>query len=510
MIEEAAPVNTRKPLAELLHDLVEAAAVPALTTAGVELDSRRLRPGDLFLACRGHGGHGLAFAADAIRRGAGAIAYEPVPGLTPDPAVAAAGIPLIAVERLRERAGIVADRFYGMPSAALEVTGVTGTNGKTTVTWLLAGAARALGGRPAILGTLGAGRVDALTPGTLTTPDVVSVHRFLAQMRAEGADRVAMEVSSHALDQSRVSGVRFAAAVFTNLSRDHLDYHGNMLAYAAAKARLFTECAPRVAVINVGDARGLEIALRLREGVDLVSVGQQPKPRGLAHARHLLIESIAASERGLEIALGGDFGRGRMTLPLVGGFNAINAAQVVAVLLARGVSLAEACSALREVSAPPGRMQRLGGGPSRPAVVVDYAHTPDSLGKALRTLREHTAGRLFCVFGCGGDRDPGKRVLMGEVADRLADVVVVTDDNPRTEDPAAIVAQIVAGARHAGRLRVEHDRRRAIRLAIGEARPGDVVLVAGKGHEDYQLRGSERLPFSDCDEALAALAELHP
>jgi UDP-N-acetylmuramoyl-L-alanyl-D-glutamate--2,6-diaminopimelate ligase len=492
-------------LPALLHGMT-AAPVPDLRIEDVALDSRQVRPGGLFLACRGDRQHGLAHLADAIAAGALAVAYES------DQAVGLADelpapVPLIAVDRLGARASLIADRFFGAPSRVLDVTGITGTNGKTTVSWLLARAIGRLGRRCGLIGTLGTGFADALNAGELTTPDAVTTQRALAGLRDQAASAVAMEVSSHALVQHRVRGVRFSTAVFTNLSRDHLDYHGNMETYGNAKALLFTDCAPARAVINSDDAFATELLPRLSARTKVITVGRRAPPRGPAHGcRHLAIGNISPRLDGLDVEVSGDFGHARLHLPLIGGFNAANAALVVAVLLAGGDELDAACDALRDVDAPPGRMQRAGGAGLAPLVVVDYAHTPDALAHTLDALRAHTSGRVICVFGCGGERDVGKRALMGEVASGRADAIVLTDDNPRGESPEAIVGDIVAGVPSPQAVLIEHDRRRAIRLAIGMATPQDVVLVAGKGHEAYQQRGIKRVPFSDYAEVRAALA----
>jgi UDP-N-acetylmuramoyl-L-alanyl-D-glutamate--2,6-diaminopimelate ligase len=398
------------------------------------------------------------------------------------------------VPALRERLGAIADRFYGMPSARLTVAGVTGTNGKTTCAWLLAGAAQRLGRRGGYLGTLGAGFPPRVAGGSLTTPDVITLHRELRALADAGATHVALEVSSHALDQRRVDGVRLRVAAFGNLSRDHLDYHGSMERYAAAKERLFRLPGLEHAVINVGDAAGRRFAAALAPGVALTAVavgGDAP-----AAARFVHVHRVAAGEEGLEIGLRGHFGARALRSRLIGEFNAENLAVTLGVLLAWDFEVDAALDALAGCGAPPGRMEgyRL---PNGALAVVDYAHTPDALAKALAAVRAHARGRVTAVFGCGGERDPGKRALMGEAAERLADRVVVTDDNPRGEDGDRIVAMILTGMSRPERALVERDRERAIDAAIAQAGEGDAVLIAGKGHEDYQLVGGARKSFSD-------------
>jgi UDP-N-acetylmuramoyl-L-alanyl-D-glutamate--2,6-diaminopimelate ligase len=360
-----------------------------------------------------------------------------------------------------------------------------------------------MGDASGLIGTLGAGRPGSLEPSGFTTPDVVEVHRTLAGLRDAGVRWTAMEVSSHALDQRRVAGVRFRAAAFTNLSRDHLDYHGTLKAYGDAKARLFRAPGLGLAVINTGDEFGRSLITRVPADVDLVTVGPVDTP-ALARGRRLSLRSVEARPDGLRLTLGGSWGSLRLESPLLGRFNADNLALALGVLLALGVPPGEAVDGLGGVSAPPGRMESFGGD-GQPLVVVDYAHTPDALAKALAAARVHCRGRLWCVFGCGGDRDPGKRPEMGRYAESLADRVVVTDDNPRGEEPAKIVADILAGFERPLPVRVEHDRRAAICLAVRQAARADVVLVAGKGHEDYQIVGDERRSFSDRDAVLDAL-----
>jgi UDP-N-acetylmuramoyl-L-alanyl-D-glutamate--2,6-diaminopimelate ligase len=493
-----------RPLKALLGGSVEVR--PDLEVSDLTLDSRSVRQGAAFLACRGQRQHGLAFARQAASAGARAILWEPAPG------VAAPelhdSVVFIAVPELSAQAGFIADRFFDAPSASLKVVGVTGTNGKTTCAWLLAQALEQLGLSAAYLGTLGAGRVATLRAATHTTPDAVSLQRTLAHERDAGVRAVAMEVSSHALDQQRCNGVRFQVAAFTNLSRDHLDYHGTMERYAAAKAQLFDWPTLTARVINVDDEFGRELAARLRTSASLLLTARRHQAVVAMGARHLLATAVGSGATGVAIRLEGSFGSALLRSTLVGEFNVDNLLTVSGVLLALDVPLARVCEVLAACTAPPGRMETQGGG-ALPLVVVDYAHTPDALAKALRAARQHATGRLWCVFGCGGERDVGKRPLMGAIAGELADRVIVTDDNPRGEDAAAITAAIVAGARQPDRIEVIHERAAAIARAIQSATAGDVVLVAGKGHESFQLIGTERRPFLDRS-AVAAALRRHP
>ncbi len=496
--------NTRRiGLAQLLRGLAEpaaGAALPAdLPVEDLTLDSREVRPGSLFIALRGRQRHGLEFAAEAAARGARALLWEPAAGVAPP--AAAAGVFAVPIPQLSERLGALADRFFGAPSAALRIHAVTGTNGKTTCAYLLAQSLERLARPAGYIGTIGWGRGGALRPLSHTTPDVISLQRMLAALRADGVGDVAMEVSSHALDQQRLAGVRLATAAFTNLTRDHLDYHGSMAAYGEAKARLFAYAGLEAFVINVDDPFGARLAARLRGDARLTAVWVGAGRDAWAGVRQLRAEHVVPRPRGLTLEVAGSSGPVSLETRLIGRFNAENSLIVLGCLLAAGVPAAPAAAALGACGAPPGRMEIISAAePGRPTAVVDYAHTPDALAKALAALREHCRGVLWCVFGCGGDRDPGKRPLMGRVADELADRIIVTDDNPRSEDPAAITRAIAAAiTRHPPR--IIGDRAQAIAAALAEAGGPDVVLIAGKGHEDYQIYGAERRPFSDRREA---------
>jgi UDP-N-acetylmuramoyl-L-alanyl-D-glutamate--2,6-diaminopimelate ligase len=484
------PVMT---LGELLGALAPAAHAGQGVT-DITLDSRRVTPGALFLAVPGTRSHGLEHAAAAAAAGAACIAWEPANGLgaprLPDGCLA------FPVPALRAHLGEIADRFFGAPSRCLEVVGITGTNGKTTCAHLVAGALERTGRRAGLVGTLGSGPVGALRPSALTTPDVVEVHRALADLAGLGLRAVAMEVSSHALDQGRVDGVRYAVAAFTNLSRDHLDYHPSLEAYGACKARLFLEHAPRVSVINGLDAFGRQLAERLPAEARRIVLTDEASAAAAGETR-LQLAGVESLADGLAVVLAGDFGQVALRSPLLGTFNAENLAVAFGILLALGLPPDEAADALGKLRAPAGRMEAFGDAARNVLAVVDYAHTPDALGKALVALRRHCRGRLWCVFGCGGDRDRGKRPEMGGIAEQLADEIVITDDNPRSEDGVAIVADILGGLQDPGRARVERDRAAAIRQALAAAQSGDVVLVAGKGHEEFQIVGQEHRPFSD-------------
>jgi len=484
------------PLSALLPDV---AVVPRdLVVSGLTMDSREVAPGDAFFAIGGFGTHGLRFVEQARDAGAVAILFDPD---------ATEGLPAptggIAVPRLRARMGAMADQFHGRPSHAMTMVGVTGTSGKTSTVQLLAQALEALGLRAGTIGTLGAGLHGDVHATGFTTPLVLRMHALLAQLRDAGARAVAMEVSSHALDQGRVDAVHYDVAVFTNLTRDHLDYHGDMASYGAAKAKLFVREGLRAAVVNIDDTFGRELLGNLPATVRGLGTSAQGAQCDVRAGNVVLGgEGIA-----FDLVLGDE--HRNVHSPLLGRFNIDNLLAVAGVLHALGHDADSIAGVLPQLQPIPGRMNRLGGG-AAPLVVIDYSHKPDALRQALESLRGHLQGRLVCVFGCGGERDRGKRPQMAAIAEQAAEVVIVTDDNPRGEDGDAIVAEIVAGFREPAAAIVERDRRRAIERAIGAARAGDIVLVAGKGHETYQEVAGVKHPFDDGAVAREALARLHP
>jgi len=470
----------------------------ALAALGVSVerltnDSRRVRPGDVFVAYPGERVDGRDFIGHAIAAGAGAVLWETEGYRWPQEW----STPNLGITGLRAIAGEIAAEVAGHPARALWMVGVTGTNGKTSCSQWIATALSALGRRCAVIGTLGQGFPGTLEGLANTTPDALALHALLAQYREARARCVAMEVSSHGLVQGRLSGARFDVALFTNLTRDHLDYHGDMQAYGEAKARLFDWPELRFAVVNIDDEFGRGLVARLADRkVGVLTYGLS----GGTISGH----RVDFHRLGLDLEIRTPWGAGAVHSRLMGAFNAANLLGVFGVLLASDVPFEQALAALEALEPVNGRMQTLGGG-ERPALVIDYAHTPDALEQALTALRAHLdTGRLVCVFGCGGERDPGKRPLMGEIASRLADEVVVTSDNPRGEDPNRIIAEIVAGGH--GAVTVEPDRGRAIAQAVATARAGDVVLIAGKGHETTQEIAGVRHPFSDAEVARACLS----
>jgi len=486
-------------LRQLLDGIADPVGSGDIRVSGLTTDSRQVRAGDAFVALHGAHSDGLAFAASAIEHGARVVLAE-APAAGANAVKEHLQVPVLSIEQLPQQLGELAARLNDHPSRALRVVGVTGTNGKTSIVQLLAQALERLGHRTASIGTLGMGLHGYLRETGFTTPGAIAVQGALASFREQGASHVAMEVSSHALEQGRVNGVEFELAAFTNLTRDHLDYHGSMEAYGAAKAKLFTWPGLRAAVINSDDAFGRELLARLPAGVQVLRIS-------IADDRdaEVAASNIVTSAEGLRFDVHTPWGTQSIHSPLLGRFNVANLLTVIACLGALGESferIVEVVSALQPVN---GRMNRLGGTGALPLVVVDYAHTPDALEQALTALRAHCAGRLICVFGCGGERDAGKRPLMGAIAERLADVAIVTGDNPRGEDGDAIVAQIVAGLRDPARAVIERDRGVAIGRALSMADAGDVVLIAGKGHETYQDGAQGRRPFDDLAVARAAL-----
>jgi UDP-N-acetylmuramoyl-L-alanyl-D-glutamate--2,6-diaminopimelate ligase len=485
---------TNPPQSRFEFNLVDALPVPVTNLVN---DSRLVKAGDTFLAYPGQRVDGRQFIPQAIAQGANAIVWE-AQGYLWDPAWQ---VPNLPVPQLRNKVGEFASEVYGRPTRQLCVIGITGTNGKTSCSHWLAQALSQAGRPAAIIGTLGNGFPEQLEPSPNTTPDPIVLQKSLQRYLQQGATCAAMEVSSHALDQGRVNGVHFEVALFTNLSREHLDYHGDMKRYASAKSALFTWPELRHAVINGDDPYGRELRQKAEaHGVQVIGYGfDGGEVRG---------SNLRVGPQGLAFDVTTPWGAARLESSVLGRFNAHNLLAVLATLLVGGVPFEQAMVSVQHVQPVPGRMQqiRIAG---KPLVVVDYAHTPDALEKVLITLREisgeskASGAQLICVFGCGGQRDKGKRPVMGDVAARLADAAVVTSDNPRNEEPRAIIDDIVAGM--ADNYHVQEDRAAAIDYAIAHAKAADLVLIAGKGHEDYQEIKGVRLPFSDVEVALRSL-----
>ncbi|GAB4396415.1 MAG: hypothetical protein OHK0048_01060 [Rhodoferax sp.] len=500
------------PLTPMVHIDPAVRWLRGLGCTALRTDSRAVQPGDAFLAWPGAAHDARAHIPSALQAGARACLFDPE-GASADLLALAESTPeLAAFAGLKAASGALADAFYGHPSQQLRVLAVTGTNGKTSTAWWLA---QSLSNqklpahvRTGFVGTLGIGEVPHLEPTGLTTPDPVRLHATLADWVALGFGACAMEASSIGLAEHRMAGVRVHTALFTNLTQDHLDYHGNMAAYAEAKARLFDAPGLQAAVINIDDAWGATLAerLRARSDLDLWTVGRHAAARlralDLQHSAQGMAFDVAEAHQTV-----------RLSTPLVGDYNVNNLLGVIAGLRCLGWPLSDAVAACAALSPVPGRLQTLSQ-PDAPLVVVDYAHTPDALAQvlqALRPLAQARGGRLWCVFGCGGDRDPSKRPLMGGIAAQRADAVIVTSDNPRSEPPQAIIDQILCGIpSHAAPVQQQVDRAVAIEQALTLAAAADVVLIAGKGHEDYQDIMGRRLPFSDLAQAQAALAKRTP
>ena len=470
-------------------------------------DSRRCGPGTAFFAWPGDATDGRRFIADAIRRSAAAVVWDSE-GFTWDPAWS---VPNAGVKGLRQRASELADAFHGRPSEAMWMCGVTGTNGKTTCSQWIAAALGVHGVKAGVIGTLGAGLGGEFEPVQNTTPDAIELQRLLASMRDRGAAAVALEVSSHGLVQGRVNGIAFDCALLTNLSHDHLEYHGTMDAYARAKARLFDSGGLACAVLNLDDVFGVRLAQRLgARGIRTIGYALSPAavvPRSVSQYAAAL--DVSVDDGGLRVSIGSSWGDFNVRLPHLGRYNVANALGVFGALIAYGADAPAAARLLESLPPVAGRMQRVGGN-GKPLALIDYAHTPDALEKVLTALRpaaDAGGGRLTVVFGAGGDRDPSKRALMGAAAARIADAIVITSDNPRSEDPLAIIAAIRKGVPQgtAIEVQIEPDRARAVALALGSAAAGDVILIAGKGHENYQERAGRREPFSDAAEAARAI-----
>ncbi len=460
------------------------------------LDSRKVRPGDLFIAVGGTQQDGRNYIGDAIARGASAVVYEASDALPMQDSEAL----LLPVHGLQAQLSEIAGRFYGEPSRAMRVVAVTGTNGKTSVTQLLAQASDLLGQRCGLIGTLGCGFYGDLVSGRFTTPDPLTVQATLADLKNAGAKTVAIEVSSHGLAQHRIDAVKVAVAVLTNLTRDHLDYHGSMQAYAEAKARLFNWPGLRATVLNLDDTFGRELAAQ-KTSARLITYSLADS------SASIYCRNIRFGATGIQAEVVTAQGEGNLSSHLIGRFNLSNLLAVIGALLGLEHSLEQALGVIAKLQGPPGRMQVLGG-QDRPLVVVDYAHTPDALEQVLTALRPHVAanGRLLCLFGCGGERDAGKRPLMAEVVGRLADAAVVTDDNPRGENSASIRAEVLSGFSADATVTEVAERGIAIAQTIAQACREDVIVLAGKGHEDYQEIKQQRQHFSDIEQAEQALA----
>ncbi len=491
----AAPVPQGYGLSALLDGYADVPAGADCAIARLCLDSRDVRSGDCFIALRGTARHGASYVHEALAAGAVAVLVDA------GDAALSASVPVIPVRDLRAVVGPIASRYYGEPSRALDIVAVTGTNGKTTVAHLVADALASVQGTAGYAGTLGLGCFGALTTNPNTTPDPITLQAFCAQVRDAGCRAAAIEVSSHGIAQHRIAGCAIDVAVFTNLSHDHLDYHASLAAYAATKKTLFRHPGLRQAVVNIDDAVGRKIAEEVAGTLALSTVSLDS---GTGATFRRINCSVRGGESELVIATPQADVRIHTRLP--GEFNQQNLLAALAALAALEIPLPLAATALSNATDVAGRMQRIVTGErAEPLVVVDYAHTPDSLARAIAALRAHTQGELICVFGCGGDRDRSKRAPMGRAAAGGADRVIVTSDNPRGESATAIIDDVLGDIDGAANITVIEDRAAAIRHAIHSASVNDVVLIAGKGHESTQEANGQRQPFSDPAHALAAL-----
>lgn len=482
---------TDRNLQEVLAPWVPNAS--ALMLKAMTLDSRNVTASDLFVAVVGHSVDGRKYISQAIAQGAAAVVADAQDVAKDGEIREVEGVPVIYLAQLSERLSALAGRFYCRPVDAMRIVGVTGTNGKTTITQLLAQWVTSLGESSAVMGTVGNGLYGQLVESENTTGSAIDIQRTLAEFSAQHVNLTAMEISSHGLVQHRVAALPFSAAIFTNLSRDHLDYHGDMESYAAAKLSLFTEHQVGVSVINADDEIGQQWLTHLTDAVAVSARGLSLSQR---HGLWLTATAITYHEEGVAIQFDSAWGSGECVSALIGEFNVSNVLLALATLLALGYPLAQLLASASRLSPVCGRMEVFKQ-PGHAVAVVDYAHTPDALQKALEAARRHCQGQLWCIFGCGGDRDRGKRPLMGAIAEEFADRVVITDDNPRSENPAAITQDILSGLIDASHAQVIAGRAQAIANVFQQATEQDIVLIAGKGHEDYQIIGHQRLDYSD-------------
>ena len=495
----ATELKNQKPLGELIE--VSDQTLAAIQVSGVELDSRQVSAGDVFLACAGFAVDGRDYIDQAIAAGAVAVLAEQNDQWANYSE--RNGVPVLVVENLSQKISGIAGQFFDHPSKQLPVLAVTGTNGKTSCTQLLMQLLNAMNKSCAVIGTLGTGADGAMEAGINTTPSAVAIQKLLATWLAQGISTVAMEVSSHGLEQGRVQALQFELALFTNLSRDHLDYHGSMQAYAEAKARLFKQPGLKRAVINIDDSFSETLLNIIADDVEVIRYSVDAA-KDAAKRIDVWVENISYHPDGVSAQFHSPWGEFELHSPLLGDFNLSNVVAAVSGLGAQGYPVATVIESLKALGTIAGRMEKISA-TADINVVVDYAHTPDALEKALVAIRQHSDGDVWCVFGCGGDRDQGKRPQMGEMVQRYADHIVVTSDNPRHEQASDIINEILGGIDCPSL--VEEDRAIAIEFAISNAKAGDCVLIAGKGHEDYQQVGDLRIPFSDIKQARLALAE---
>ncbi len=483
-------------LSQLLKEFYPTNCVLDPAIEDITQDSRTVKPNSLFIAYPGLQTDGRRFINQAISRSAAAIIYESAGGYALPAQEKPLSIPAIGVKELHKQIGFIADRFYQHPTQNMSVIGVTGTNGKTSISHFLAQALHKLNYSCAVSGTIGSGFLPHLQTSGYTTPDPILLQKQLSEYQKQGARYVAMEVSSHSLDQYRVNGVNFMGGIFTNLTRDHLDYHKTMEAYGAAKARLFQFPHLKFAVYNGDDPFGHQ--LLAMNPAHVPSFLYSMNPHFPQNTSAIIAQSIQSTRQGFELTIQSPWGKGVLPLSLIGRFNISNVLAVFAALGALEIPFKTILATLVELKPVTGRMHCLGGHGNIPKIIIDYAHTPDALKKVLLSIQDHQPRRLWCVFGCGGDRDRGKRPEMGAIAEDYCNQVVLTNDNPRHESPQQIIADILGGIKNQQKCSVELDRAKAIQFAIAHADAEDIILIAGKGHETYQIIGDQVLPFDDC------------
>jgi len=494
-------------LKQLLGDYVAINCLPDIPVTGMNLDSRKIQSGNIFVALAGQNEHGLAFAEMAISNGAVAVLCDRKFDQYCQQMLSTLMTRTICipVDNLKTRLGEIASQFYDEPSKKLFTVGVTGTDGKTSVSHFIAQAFDFLDQSAAVIGTIGNGLINNLKAATHTTPDVIQVHKILSELVDKGAAQVAMEVSSHGLDQGRVNGVDFDVAVLTNLGRDHLDYHGDIESYGEAKKKLFQQKNIKTAVLNMDDEFGRQLVHDLNGKVDIWGYATQTEEScGIKNI--VSASGIKMHDQGLSMHINSPRGEADVNLNLMGRFNVANVLATLAVLLIKNIEFTHAIQSIERLVTVAGRMQVIKED-NKPAIVIDYAHTPQALESALKSLKDHSRKKLICIFGCGGDRDKGKRPLMAKVAENYADEIFVTDDNPRTENAENITDDIFTGFNDVSKIQLIHDRKQAISQAIKQASNEDIILLAGKGHENYQIAGDIKHPFSDALVVKACLEE---
>ena len=492
-------------LTELLAGYAADEQFNRVTIMGLSLDSREVKQKQLFIALNGNTVNAIDFINQAIEKGAAAVLWEADTStgfidINWRKNADGIDVPIVAVENLSQLVGELADRFYAMPSKDVTVCGITGTNGKTSCADFIA-QMLSVDAPCGLLGTLGRGIYPALKETGFTTPDAIVCHKWLAEIKEQHAVFAVMEVSSHGLVQGRVNGIRFDSAVFTNLTHEHLDFHGDMGNYADAKMQLFKIPGLKNAIINLDDEAGRKIVSSLDKNIRCIGYGLNKDNKPDVYG-----SDIKLDQNGLSMNVATPWGEGEISAPVIGDFNASNLLSVLSVMLLHGVEFKEALKRLSAIKSVAGRMQRFGGN-NHPLVVVDFAHTPDALEQTLISLRQHTQDDLWCVFGCGGERDRAKRPLMGAIAEQNADYIVLTNDNPRSENAADIIDDIKSGITSKNII-IKQDRHAAIHYAVSQAKAGDIVLVAGKGHENYQLIGDTKYPFNDAEEVMQQLGAL--